>query len=49
MALHYGMQTKNIPAGVMCLSGYLLKSTPLTNYKKLPINIMHGEDDSVIK
>jgi hypothetical protein len=42
MALNYGLQAKNIPAGVIALSGYMLKSTPLTNYKKFPISIMHG-------
>lgn len=48
MSLHYALQAKNIPAGAITLSGYLLKSTALTNYKKVPICIMHGENDSVI-
>lgn len=43
MSLHYGMQAKNIPAGVISLSGYMLRSTPLHNYKKVPVYIMHGQ------
>ena len=49
MSLHYGMTAKNPPAGVLAMSGYLLKSTPVANYKKFPIHIMHGQDDDVIR
>jgi predicted esterase len=48
MSFYYGMQAKNIPAGVISLSGYMLKSTPLTNHKKFPVCLMHGQDDQVI-
>jgi predicted esterase len=49
MALNFGMQAKQIPAGIICLSGYMLRSTLLTNHKKFPACIMHGDNDSVIK
>lgn len=48
MSLHYGMQAKNIPAGVISLSGYMLRSTPLDNLKKVPVYIAHGQEDQVI-
>ena len=49
MALHYSLQAKNVPAGTICFSGYKLKSTPLTNFRKLPILLMHGQKDPHIR
>ena len=49
MALHYCLQAKNIPAGAICLSGYLLKSTPLKNLRKLPTMLMHGKKDPQVR
>ena len=49
MALHYSLQAKNVPAGALSLSGYLLKSTPLSNLKKLPILLMHGSKDPQVR
>lgn len=42
MAMHYALSSPTIPAGVISLSGYMLRSTPLTNHKKFPALIMHG-------
>jgi predicted esterase len=51
ISLHYALETaeSKIPAGVMSLSGYMLKSTVRKNYNKFPICLMHGEADDVIK
>ena len=49
MALHYSLQTKNVPAGAICMSGYLLRSTALTNLRKLPIMLMHGKKDLQVR
>ena len=48
ISLKYGLETKNIPAGLISFSGYLLKSTQLTNFRKVPMLLMHGENDSAI-
>jgi len=44
MSLHYAMETpqNKIPAGVISLSGYMLKSTQRKNYNKFPICLIHG-------
>ncbi len=47
MSLHYAM-SKKPPAGVIALSGYLLKATPLANIKKVPTLLLHGNKDNVI-
>lgn len=49
MALHYSLTSSQIPAGVIALSSYLFRSTPLLNFRKLPICLMHGDRDDVIK
>lgn len=49
MALHYGLSAVQPPAGVIALSSYLLKTTPLTNLRKMPILLMHGQRDPIIR
>jgi phospholipase/carboxylesterase len=47
-ALHYALSTKQLPAGVISASGYLLKHTILANLGKLPALLMHGKQDKTI-
>jgi len=49
MSLHYGLGAAIPPAGTVCFSGYMLKYSPVTNLKKMPILLMHGQRDPVIK
>jgi predicted esterase len=49
MALHYALTSQNIPAGVISLSGHMLKYTNPINLRKLPILLMHGLKDVSIK
>ena len=49
MALHYGLSSAAVLGGVVSLSGYLLKSTPMTNLHSIPIFLMHGERDTTIR
>lgn len=49
MALHYALNAQQVPAGVISLSGHLLKSTILTNLRKLPMLLMHGLKDDIIR
>lgn len=49
IALHYGLTAPNPPAGIIALSSYLLKATELNNLRKLPILLVHGQRDHVIR
>jgi predicted esterase len=49
MSLYYGLSAAVSPAGIICFSGYSLKSTPLVNLGKLPCLIVHGNRDTTIK
>jgi predicted esterase len=48
MSLFYSMQAPVPPAGALCLSGYMLRTAPFTNFKKFPILLIHGNRDPVI-
>ena len=49
MALHYALNAADVPAGVISLSGHMLKYTNALNLRKLPILLMHGLKDIWIK
>lgn len=49
VALKYAMERAKIPAGVICLSGYMLKSESPANVNKVSRLLMHGEKDEVIE
>lgn len=51
MALHLGLQHQENLAGIIALSGYLLEDAAHpapTCRSKIPIRILHGEDDDVV-
>ena len=48
-ALHYSLTTANVPAGVISASGYLLKHSKLNNFGRVPLLLMHGEKDEIVK
>ncbi len=50
MSLYYGLSSDILVGGVICLSGYVLPNvTPLHNLGKLPILLVHGSSDTVIR
>ena len=42
VALKYAMERSKIPAGVICFSGYMLKSTEHKNIDKVSRLLVHG-------
>jgi predicted esterase len=49
MALYYGMGASLPPAGVICYSGYMLRSSLYRNLEKFPILLSHGTRDPIIR
>ena len=48
ISLYYGLSADKMPAGVICLSGYLLRSTVLKN-GNVPMLLVHGQRDTTIR
>jgi len=42
LSLQYSLSSKQTLAGAISLSGYLLKSTKLHNFGKMPLFLVHG-------
>ena len=50
MSLYYSLSSSILVGGVICLSGYVLPSiTPLRNIGNLPMLLIHGSNDTVIR
>lgn len=49
MSLYFGLSASSPPAGVICFSGYLLRSAPTANLLSLPLLLVHGHRDGTIR
>ena len=48
MALNHALRADNVIGGAISFSGYALKSFRYTNFRKLPVLLAHGKNDSVV-
>lgn len=48
MALHYALSSSYVLGGAITLSGYLLPTTSLKNLGKVPLLLLHGDQDKII-
>lgn len=49
MSLYFGLSAPTPPAGVICFSGYLLRSASIANLPSLPLLLVHGHRDGTIR
>lgn len=49
MSVGYSMQSSIPPAGAISFSGYSLKSFDYKNIKKVPMLLMNGDRDPIIR
>ena len=46
--MNYALSAEKIPAGALSVGGYLLKKTKTQNLGKIPLLLLHGDQDTVI-
>ena len=47
-ALHYGLESERIPAGIVGINGYLLPGTRHVNLGRLPMLLLHGANSTIL-
>jgi phospholipase/carboxylesterase len=48
MALYSGLRQKEKVAGILGFSGWLLEDEDVSDFQKVPVHLIHGEDDQIV-